>query len=49
MEEGIALLQLHPKMTLRLWGKVGKRGTPFPKSVTPRSVSDEGSLPVLPP
>jgi len=24
MEEGIALLELHPKMTLRLWGKVGK-------------------------
>jgi hypothetical protein len=26
MEEGYALLQLHPKTTLRLWGKVGKRG-----------------------
>jgi len=49
MEEGYALLQLHPKTTLRLWGKVRKRGTPFPKSVTPRSTSDWGSLPVLPP
>jgi hypothetical protein len=35
MEEGYALLQLLPKMTLRLWGKVGKVETPFPKSVTP--------------
>jgi len=34
LEEGIALLQLLPKMTLRLWGKVGKGVSPFPKSVT---------------
>jgi len=45
MEEGIALLQLHPKTTLRLWGKIGKGEPPFPKSVTPRSVSDEESPP----
>jgi hypothetical protein len=39
MEEGdFSLLQLHPNTTLRLWGKVGKGETPFPKSVTPNAV-----------
>jgi len=44
MEEGIALLQLHPKTTLRLWGKVGKGETPFPKSVTPSRLCEESPL-----
>jgi len=44
MEEGIALLQLHPKTTLRLWGKVGKGETPFPKSVTPSRICEGSSI-----
>jgi len=48
LEEGIALLQLLPKMTLRLWGKVGKGVSPFPKSVTPSRLC-EGSPPFPPP
>jgi len=44
MEEGIALLQLHPKTTLRLWGKVGKGVSPFPKSVTPSRLCEESPI-----
>jgi len=39
-----SLLQLHPKTTLRLWGKVGKGETPFPKSVTPSRICEESPL-----
>jgi len=41
MEEGYALLQIHPKTTLRLWGKVGKGETPLPTSVTPSRIYEE--------
>jgi hypothetical protein len=37
-------LQLHPKTTLRLWGKVGKGETPFPKSVTPSRLCEESPI-----
>jgi hypothetical protein len=42
-----SLLELYPKTTLRLWGKVGKGVSPFPKSVTPNEV--KGLLFSLPP
>jgi hypothetical protein len=44
MEDGIALLQIHPKTTLRLWGKVGKGETPFPTSFTPSRICEESPI-----
>jgi len=47
MEEGYALLQLYPKTTLRLWGKL-ERGNPLSKKRHPEELKRRGISSVSP-